>query len=486
MSIRWQDMKERIVSVLSEFKGQKIGMFGLGIIVFLIIIGILAPLIAPNTNGTGWSPLNSQWKSNPKSAAPRWADFFLPGSRAPHVIDNEVDNVEQRTIGSTTSKTFTYEYENNYDIPVKDIVVYLGGTYEGERSLNLRISVERPDGTTIDEIYKDTSFGSNGTFMIQNGISLIRATSTTQKISKEVIYEFGEEYQDPENIPSKEDVDYSKVLFAKTTEDMMTDPEPLKGTYKIHVNILNSGGGAINLNQDDSRTIFSGRVFGLMGTDDKGRNIARGWVWGARYGLIIGGVMSLVTVVVGTLFGMTSAYYGGWVDEIMQRINEIIIGIPTFALLVLVMHLWLQSLWVFVFVYSALSWRGIAKIIRSRGLQIRQETYVEAAESLGSDSKRIILSHMVPQILPYAVAEAALMVPLVVVIEAGLSVLGLGDPDKVTWGRLLSEAHSGQATIGGQWWWVMLPGVGIILLGFSFIASGMAIEKVINPKMRQR
>ncbi|MFP4050370.1 MAG: ABC transporter permease subunit [Thermoplasmata archaeon] len=285
-----------------------------------------------------------------------------------------------------------------------------------------------------------------------------------------------------EGIGTPQDIDPIEVMFSKANENVLsTDPDPLKGDYNFNIRIV---GDEVELDKD-AKIIFSGRVYGLMGTDDKGHDLAKGWVWGARYALMIGASIALLTVVIGTVYGMTSAYFGGWVDEVMQRVNEIILGINAFIIVILLMYLWKKSIWVFIGVYGGLSWRGIAKIIRSRGLQIRQDTYIEAAESLGSSGGRIIRKHMIPQILPYSVAEAALMVPLFVMTEAGLSVLGLGDPNIVTWGTMLSEARE-SAMSGGYWWWVLLPGVGLVLLGFSFIASGMAIEKVVNPKMRQR
>ncbi len=283
-------------------------------------------------------------------------------------------------------------------------------------------------------------------------------------------------------LPTPQDIDPVTVLFSKANENILSnDPDPLKGDYQVQITIV---GDKMELKKE-ARLVFAGQVYGLMGTDNMGHNIALGWVWGARYALIIGASIALLTVVIGTVYGMTSAYFGGWVDEVMQRGNEIVLGINSFIVTILIMYLWKKSIWVFVAVYGGLSWRGIAKIIRSRGLQIRQDTYIEAAESLGSSGGRIIRKHMIPQILPYSVAEAALMVPLFVMTEAGLSVLGLGDPSIVTWGRLLSEARE-FALAGGYWWWVLLPGLGLVLLGFAFIASGMAIEKVVNPKMRQR
>lgn len=238
---------------------------------------------------------------------------------------------------------------------------------------------------------------------------------------------------------------------------------------------------------DDTSTTFSGAVFGLMGTDRGRRDLWQGWVWGARYGIIAGGIVAIITIILSTLYGMTSAYYGGWVDEAMQRLNEIMMGVPTLPLLIILLLYW-QSIWMFITVYGLLMWRGAAKVVRSRGLQVAKDTYIEASEAIGAGSGRIISRHMIPQILPYSFAQASLLIPVVIMAEAGLHILGLGDPSIVTWGTILNNAREEGAmlNLGRSWWWVLLPGLGMIMVGFGFIATGMAIERIINPKMKQR
>ncbi len=299
---------------------------------------------------------------------------------------------------------------------------------------------------------------------------------------RNVLYDFGLDYHEAEEVPGLAQINIERVPFAKSNENIFLNPEPLKGEYVLRLRPLY----ATELNHEATRVIFRGRKYGLMGTDNYRRDIALGWVWGARWALLIGAIVSISTVSLALLYGMTSAYYGGWVDEFMQRLNEVLIGIPMFPILIITMFILGRSIWIFIAIYTILGWRGLAKIIRSRGIQIRQDTYIEAAQSLGSSGGRVITRHMIPQLLPYAIAEGALMIPLVIIAEAGLSVLGLGDPNVVTWGRMLSQAHENAATTAGWWWWVLLPGLGITLVGFAFISTGMALERVINPKMRQR
>ncbi len=302
------------------------------------------------------------------------------------------------------------------------------------------------------------------------------------QIGRNHVYMFGLDYHTDEDVPLMGQVNTDMIPFAKANEKILTNPESLKGDYTFNVFVTD----VQEIDEGTTRAIFRGRRYGLMGTDASRRDIALGWVWGARWSLILGAIISLSTISIALLYGMTSAYYGGWVDEFMQRLNEILLGIPIFPILILSMFIYGSSIWIFVIVYTVLGWRGLAKIIRARGIQIRQDTYVEAAQSLGSSGRRVITRHMIPQLLPYAIAEGALMIPGIIITEAGMRVLGLGDPNIVTWGTMLSQAHGGGATITGMWWWVIFPGLGIILIGFAFISAGIAMERVINPKMRQR
>ena len=383
-----------------------------------------------------------------------WTVSVVPQDQI--VTDLEVTNLEKRFYANVGEKvTIKFDANNTGDEEITDSVYVSGKAVK-----NFTV----PANEKIENITATINVNQKGTLPVRVG----------DQNANIFVYISG--------LPTPQDIDPVTVLFSKTNEKILSrNPDPLKGDYQIKITII---GDRMEL-KDESRLVFAGQVYGLMGTDNMGHDIALGWVWGARYALLIGASIALLTVVIGTVYGMTSAFFGGWVDEVMQRANEIVLGINSFIVVILIMYLWKKSIWVFIAVYGGLSWRGIAKIIRSRGLQIRQDTYIEAAESLGSSGGRIIRKHMIPQILPYSVAEAALMVPLFVMTEAGLSVLGLGDPEIVTWGRLLSEARE-FAMAGGYWWWVLLPGLGLVILGFSFIASGMAIEKVVNPKMRQR
>lgn len=372
--------------------------------------------------------------------------------------------------------TFTLDMQS--DVVPREIFMDFKG--HSDRYRQRYITIERPDGREmlIEDIGRDDRVGE-----FHDSITVVRRTNIRENIYSQATRHLRREY----NItdwPEQQNVHPTEVIFSKANEDWVSpDAEALKGEYNLNIQLE-----GINVEMEEATATFSGAVYGVMGTDGSRRDIFQGWVWGARYGLAAGGIVALTTILFGTSFGMTSAYYGGWVDEFMQRLNEILMGIPTLPILIIVLRFWNRSIWVFVLIYALLMWRGAAKVIRSRGLQVAKDTYIEAAESLGSGSGRIIATHMIPQILPYAIAQAALLVPVVIMAEAGLHILGLGDPNIVSWGTLLNEANDSGAVYNWRrsWFWILFPGVGMALVGFGFISTGMAIERIINPKMKQR
>ncbi len=348
------------------------------------------------------------------------------------------------------------------------------------------------------EVFLDRNPGETGEFSLWN---TLRRSGDFRDLARSVGRSYLVTYEGVPylEIPDRHDIgNPAHVLQSQLNENVLDGGtvDVLRGEYTIRVELwgaemssfeFEEEGTTFEIDEDSTSITFSGAVFGLMGTDRGRRDLWQGWVHGARWGLLAGGIVAISTIVLSTLYGMTSAYYGGWVDELMSRINEIMIGIPTLPLLIIILLYW-QSIWAFIILYAALMWRGAARVIRARGLQVAQDTYIEASEALGSGSGRIIRKHMIPQILPYSFAQASLLIPVVIMAEAGLHILGLGDPGIVSWGTILNEARAEGALLNPSrsWWWVLLPGLGMVMVGFGFIATGMAIERIINPKMQQR
>jgi peptide/nickel transport system permease protein len=195
---------------------------------------------------------------------------------------------------------------------------------------------------------------------------------------------------------------------------------------------------------------------------------------------------ALVAVSIGVIYGVMSAYAGGWKDSLMQRIFEIFVSIPLLPLLIVMSAIFKPSIFTLIIMMSAFFWVGPVKTVRSIGLQIKEEVYIEASRSRGASGARIIFRHMVPLLVPYAFASMALYVPGAIVYESTISLLGLGDSTIVTWGQILHDALSGGAVLNRQWWWVVPPGLTIAMMGMTFAFIGFAMDKILHPRLRTR
>lgn len=171
---------------------------------------------------------------------------------------------------------------------------------------------------------------------------------------------------------------------------------------------------------------------------------------------------------------------------IMMRIFEIVNSMPLLPIIIVMSAIFKPNLWTMIILMCLFFWTGSVRTVRSMGLQIKEETYIEAARALNASNGRIIFKHMLPQLIPYSFASMALSVPGAILYESTISLLGLGDATIVTWGQILQGASSGGAVLHGLWWWVVPPGVCMALMGMTFAFIGFAMDTILNPKLRTR
>lgn len=165
-----------------------------------------------------------------------------------------------------------------------------------------------------------------------------------------------------------------------------------------------------------------------------------------------------------------------------MRVNDLVISLPTFVFLVILSITIGSSIYLITLFLVIFGWSGIARVARSLALQIKNLQYVEASKLMGERDIKIILRHILPQLLPLTFASIALAVPAAILAEATLSFIGLGDPSIPTWGSILRDANTASAAARGLWWWILPPGIMIASAGVSFALIGSAIESVTNPR----
>ena len=223
-----------------------------------------------------------------------------------------------------------------------------------------------------------------------------------------------------------------------------------------------------------------------LGTDDLGKDIFAGVIIGSRVSLLVGVAATAISMTIGTLIGIVSGFYGKSVDAIMMRFTDVFLVIPWLPLMLVMAALLGPSLGNIIFVIGITSWAGTARIIRSQTLSIKERPYVERARAIGSGDAHIMFYHILPNVFPLIFANTVLVAAIAILSETTLSFLGMGDPTQVTWGMMLHFAFSMGAVSFGAWWWLLPPGICVVLVVLSFTFIGYALDEVLNPKLRRR
>src|SRR5690554_571409 len=219
----------------------------------------------------------------------------------------------------------------------------------------------------------------------------------------------------------------------------------------------------------------------LLGSDSLGRDVAAGIAHGARVTLLVGVVAALISLFIGGLIGCVAGYFGGWIDDILVRITEVFQTIPSFLLVIVIVVIGNSTVPVIVLAIGLASWPVIARLVRAEFRALREAEFVLAARSQGFSNTRIIFQEMVPNVLPPVIVTMSVVIASAILIETGLSFLGLGDPNVVSWGSMIGE---GRDQLRTAWFLTALPGVFIILTVMSLNLVGDGINDAANPRLR--
>lgn len=219
----------------------------------------------------------------------------------------------------------------------------------------------------------------------------------------------------------------------------------------------------------------------LFGTDMLGRDIAAGIVHGARISLLVGVVATLVIVVLGTLVGGVSGYFGGRVDAVLMRITEFFQTIPTFIGAIVIVAVLQPSLVNIIGAIAVVSWAPLARLVRGEVIGVKNREFVQSCVALGMSDSKIIVVQILPNVLSTIVVAGSLMVATAILFESGLSFLGLGDPNVMTWGFMIGAGRSAMRT---AWWMVTIPGIAILLTVLAINLVGDALNEALNPRLK--
>ena len=220
-----------------------------------------------------------------------------------------------------------------------------------------------------------------------------------------------------------------------------------------------------------------------LGTDYLGRDIFAGLIAGGGPTLAVGAAAAAITMVIGVCLGALAGFYGGWIDNLLMRITEFFQVLPALLFAMVLVTLFSPTLTTIALAIGVVSWPQTARLTRAEVMKIKELEYVTAARAIGAKNRRIIWQVILPNAAPPLIVSATLTIGVAILFEAGLSFLGLGDPNTMSWGLMIG---SNRAYILDAWWPVTFPGLAIFLTVFSVSLIGDGLNDAFNPKLRER
>jgi len=518
-------MPKRKQSSLKTLLKNKIGMTGLGIIIFFSLLAIFAPYIT-------WNDPNTTFVANPW-AVPEWATVFPPYQGLP-------PNLEL-----TSSNIATW----NNQIASHSLVTTSIGTDQIPNSL---VSISRYSSDQVSDKYLEINASLPATIFPQSVVILNSSTTFNYNYKPPYNFYFGV-FVFPVKVVNVTDFYFQFMLknpsgkVYKLTNYLIMATSPQEtisynnglslnkwdavalNTILPDVNVAALGPsgagipntGLIYLNETGQYTFtlqlvavtsfnpgflsvkisnpyffVLGRAYGLMGTDFEGKDLWSQFVYGSRISMEVGILAGVLSVLLGAFLGLFAGFFEGILSEVTMRITDIILVIPFLPLAIVFVTVITQNgflaqsiyFWIII-LFAVLSWPGVTRVIRSQVLSLKQRGYIEAARVLGARNMYILRRHLLPNVMGLVYANLALSVPGFILTEAALDFLFPGVSETPTWGRMLPMAyeHAASATYYGYgWWWFIFPGIAIVILSLSFVMLGYALDEIFNPRLRGR
>ncbi|MBA3976868.1 MAG: ABC transporter permease [Nitrosopumilus sp.] len=480
-------MAIKLIKLIKENKG---GFIGALLLFFLMIMTCYALLFVSTQSRLQWNdPIF--WSDNPKTAAPEWFNIILKpfGYQLPEhkiflqkdAIVNTLNDIDFKLENNTFSYQFDYnEFPSSFDIPYTITL--------GEIPPILEIYVKRPDNLefkiysnsleSVNSLQNSEDSSANSVNDNITAPTLINSNTVSGRVfsSSQEVQNSLSEYSNIFKFPIS-GLSSEKIIYSQTDSNT-----PLKGEYEFIFSVYSFDSDTILQNL---KLVIQGKVFGLLGTDEFRRDVFFGILIGTPVALFIGITVALSSSFIGLFYGLYSGYTGKKAGTFMLTIIDIFISLPTFIIFIIISIHFGRNLLFLIGLFILFGWPGVALLNRTFSIQIKNYPYIEASKLMGESDFKIVLRHIVPQLLPFTLANFALSVPIAILGESALSFLGFGDPSFPTWGQMLQEAHASSAETLGYWWWIVSPGLMISITSIAFILIGRSLENLVKIGKRR-
>lgn len=427
-------------------------IFGMATILLLVMVAIYAMIKIPYRDAVRmWRGGEEVWYKNPRFAPPGWFNLFSaskqPVSLSANTADGSIPKIVTPGAQGTGTVAISYKLDFQYDEPPQELFLYFTTKFV-EKQPFVSVIWFTPDGRKVR--VDDFGVAAKKTFPF----------SQNQRFQQ-------------------------RLKGQAPMEALFLDPKTskvVKGEYELQI----AGTTFEEGSEIDAEFVMHGRLYGLAGTDHARRDLMVPLLWGTPVALSFGLIASLGTLVLTMIIAAVGTWYGGWVDELIQRITEINLVLPFLSILVMIGTFYSRSIWLILGITVLLSiFTGSIKSYRAIFLQVKESMYIEAARAYGASDFRIIFQYLIPRMIPLLIPGLVSSVPAFVFLEASLAVLGLGDPVLPTWGKIINDAAENGALYKGYYYWIMEPAALLMVTGFGFAMLGFALDRVFNPRLRE-
>jgi peptide/nickel transport system permease protein len=446
-------MNEFYIS-LRQIKKSPAAISGLMIVGCLCTIAILAPFSISHVEAIRlWRGGENVWIDSPKNARPSWFQYFYSAQLPTTLVLDTRQIGKKITIQQDGTRIITakLQFEFPYTQTPSELgLVILTSKYQNKSAESLiMLQWKKPNGQII------------------------------QLADRTPIPEVPDRYWISADEALRQQLQVSNI------EDALFSAVPgqgvLTGTYELAIE-----GFVFEPNADlDAKLIVYGKLHGWAGTDHLRRDLGLALLWGTPMMLLFGFVGAIGTILFSPIIAAFAAWYGGRIDTVIQRMVEINAMLPKLVLLIIIGIFYSPNIWIILLAIIVLNIFNLGiKSDRVFFLQLKELPYIEAARAYGASDLRIIFRYLIPRLIPMLVPRFVIAVPSFVFLEASLGMLGINDPNSMSWGSLLNDAYEQGALYNGQYYWVLEPTACLMLTGIGFSLIGATLDRIFNPRLR--